>query len=428
MMRVFLALLLFIVTVTSSAREVSFDLAGQSFGAVAHVVYLEALKDRSFALAPEVVEDRRPVAFRYSVRHGDFRAFWLRFVRSLGYAVDDSGSVDLISPAPKTDEHRSGLNNPDNEAFYYAPRHRDAVYLVDMLSPLFQGRFSVARIAQHQQGAGQFAQQQPQSQQLAPVRSVSVSQQSSSIAHQQADQLLFIGSRREVVELKKLLAQVDETAGQVLVTGVLYEVSTKHAEGSALQLAGSLLSGRLEFSAGGSSRADNFFSLKLGDLSAVIRALDTDDRFKVVASPQVRVSSGNTASFVVGEDVPVLGAVSYQQGSGVPVQSVDYRSSGVIFNISPKVRAESIDVRIDQQVSAFQTTTTGVNNSPTLSKRALSTSVSFDDGGVVVIGGLKQEKQGAGISGLSFFPDWLKAKTADKSSSEMLLFLQVRRL
>jgi type II secretory pathway component GspD/PulD (secretin) len=158
-----------------------------------------------------------------------------------------------------------------------------------------------------------------------------------------------------------------------------------------------------------------------------MQALDTDSRFKVLSSPSLRVGSGQTASLTVGDDVPVLGAVTYPNGGGAPVQSVDYRSSGVLFSISPVVRDASIAVKVDQQVSSFVATTTGVNNSPTLTKRQLTTSVSLADGDVVVIGGLRQNKDGDVSSHVPFLP-FFGNKTKDNSASEILLFLQLKKI
>ena len=126
----------------------------------------------------------------------------------------------------------------------------------------------------------------------------------------------------------------------------------------------------------------------------------------------------------MGQDVPVLGSVTYPQGGSGPVQSVEYRSSGVLFSISPDLHADSIGVKVDQQVSNFVQTTTGVNNSPTLTKRQLSTFVNMLDGDVVVIGGLREDKDSGASSGLGF----LKSKSTDRSQSEILLFLQLHRV
>lgn len=47
---------------------------------------------------------------------------------------------------------------------------------------------------------------------------------------------------------------------------------------------------------------------------------------------------------------------------------------------------------VDQQISDFASTRSGVNNSPTLTKRSLITTVSTRDGELIVLGGLTQDK------------------------------------
>ncbi|MFZ6678707.1 hypothetical protein [Undibacterium sp. Tian12W] len=111
--------------------------------------------------------------------------------------------------------------------------------------------------------------------------------------------------------------------------------------------------------------------------------------------------------FNSGQEVLVLGAVSYPSGAG---QDVQYRNSGVTFEDKPNIRDEVVDLKVRQQISDFVTTTTGVNNSPTLNKREVETSLSLQDGDVVVLGGLSQDKQSGSHSGLSFLPAFLQSK------------------
>jgi type II secretory pathway component GspD/PulD (secretin) len=189
-----------------------------------------------------------------------------------------------------------------------------------------------------------------------------------------------------------------------------------------------LAGGRLNIGLGSASASGNFLQLKNTALDAIYSALSNDSRFKVVSSPSLRIRSGSSGKFAVGQDVPVLGAVSYPTGAGQAVQSVEYRSSGVIFNIQPTVRDSVIDLDIDQQLSNFVSTTTGVNNSPTLTKRALRTSISMQDGDVVVLGGLTENKDGDSRDGLAFLPRALHSRSKDAARSEILLVLQVQRL
>lgn len=124
----------------------------------------------------------------------------------------------------------------------------------------------------------------------------------------------------------------------------------------------------------------------------------------------------------------MLGALSYPQGAGQAVQSVEYRSSGVIFDVRPVVKESIIDLDITQQLSNFVKTTTGVNNSPTLTKRELKTKVGMEDGDVIVLGGLTESKDTNTRDGLSFLPRFLHTTGYEQSSSEILLVLQVQRV
>ncbi|WP_370815608.1 type II secretion system protein GspD, partial [Citrobacter portucalensis] len=152
---------------------------------------------------------------------------------------------------------------------------------------------------------------------------------------------------------------------------------------------------------------------------------NTDSRFTVVSSPALRARSGSQASFAVGSDVPVLGQVSYQGDSAV--QSVEYRSSGVIFNVYPEVRQNSIDLTISQELSNFAKTETGVNNSPTLIKRNIQTSVSVSDGDIIMIGGLADNKDNNQGTGLSFLP-WFKTEGNEKSKTDIVIVLQAKKV
>jgi type II secretory pathway component GspD/PulD (secretin) len=215
-----------------------------------------------------------------------------------------------------------------------------------------------------------------------------------------------------------------------MVKAVVYEVRHDQREGSAIDLAASILSGHfgMGFTAGVVDGSGFSFRFNEGknSLSAIYSALSSDERFKIVSSPRVRVRSGATARLSVGDDVPILGSVSYD-GNDRPIQSVEYKTSGVIFEISPRVREAAVDLRVNQQISSFVNTTTGVDASPTLTKRELTTELSLSNDEVVVIGGLESNSETDGNRGLSFFPDWLRSDQTDRTTSEILLMLHVYR-
>ena len=142
----------------------------------------------------------------------------------------------------------------------------------------------------------------------------------------------------------------DFALGEIAIRGVVYEVGTSEKDGSAFGLLASLLSGKVSLGIGATDPIGSFIRFKNTTLDGVYSALSQDSRFKVMSSPSLRIRSGSSGTFSVGQDVPVLGSVSYAN-NGQAVQNVEYRSSGVILTIQPTVREGVIDLNIDQQLS-----------------------------------------------------------------------------
>ena len=395
--------------VYSKEIPVSFNFRSIAISEVVQLIYGQALKV-PFVLDPSALSDMRPVAFRYSSADGDLQVFVKHFLSSLGYSIEQRGNVQFIS---KRSEEQ--IAKPDDEVFLYRPKYRSVSYLSRTLAPLFQGRFAANR------GVVSSGATSPQG--SVPDTSAAA------LIDQDADVLVFTGSLREVSQLERLLPQVDQAAGEVAVRGFVYEVSDTDKKGSAFGLLASLLSGKLNIGIGTAVNAGgNFLQIKTGGLDAIYSMLANDSRFKVISSPSLRIQSGENGRFSVGQEVPVLGALSFPQGGGHAVQSVEYRSAGVIFDVLPKVKAGAIDLRINQQLSNFTRTTTGVNDSPTLLKREIKTAVSMQDGEVIVLGGLTESKETHTRDGLSFLPSFLHSKSQDISKSDIILVMQVQKV
>lgn len=394
----------------AGAGPARFDFRSIGIAQVVQLIYAEALTD-AYVIDPDVLSDTRQVSFRYdsATSGGDVRGFVLAFFKSIGLTVARRGGVDYIA---KTE---AGKLEPETEVFVYRPRFRDGSYLVDLLGPLFKGSFTARKAISAPVGSKGDMTAPPPGSAAASI-------------DRKSDTLVFSGTAVEVERLKKLLLQVDFAVGDVLVRGVLYEVQTNKTDGSAFKLALNLLGGKFGLSLGGAPASGNFFQLKNHSIDMIASSLSTDGRFTVKSTPVLRVVSGGVGRFTVGQDVPVLGAITYSGNGGVPVQSVEYRSSGVIFDIQPVVHDSGVDLNVMQQVSNFVATDTGVNSSPTLIKRELKTALSVADGELVVIGGLAESKDTAARDGLSFIPSFLHTRTSDKASTEILLVLQVTRL
>ncbi len=216
----------------------------------------------------------------------------------------------------------------------------------------------------------------------------------------------------------------------VVVKGVVYEVSNDKKEGSAVGLAMSILNGKIGISGGTMRDLGNAAKVALTggiNLDAVYSAFSTDSRFRNISSPTVRVRSGESAYLEAGASVPVRSESSLDR-NGNPVASVKYQPSGIIFDIRPTVRQEVIELVINQQISSFTATTTSGIDSPTLNKRQATTTISAQPGELLVIGGLEESRTSNEDSGLPFLPRFLRTNGEQDSKTEILLVLQVQKL
>ena len=367
-----------------------------------------------WVLSDELAVDTRPVSFNLS-RSGtkvqQRRAFtdWLK---TLNIRVTTRNGVDYFSvvvPPPPV---------VPLVTWVYSPLHRDVPYLYSVLSSaVTSGPSSVqtpATSSENSSGSSRNA-------------SASVSRQESFLSSS-GDSLVFRGTRAELSRLKQLLPLVDVPARGVMVTGGIYEVQTGKTEGSGLALAAKLLSGRLGVNLGltTSPSMGNYVSFSTGSLDAILELFRTDSRFRVVSTPHLRVNSGQESTLSNGEQVPVLGSVSYQDGQAV--QSVTYRDSGVIFRIKPVVTEENISLHVNQQLSNFVQTKTGVNDTPTLIKRELDTTLTLKDGDVVILGGVSEHKVTDAKTGLSFLPEIMGQKSGEETKTDLVVLLQVKKV
>lgn len=144
------------------------------------------------------------------------------------------------------------------------------------------------------------------------------------------------------------------------------------------------------------------------DAKAILDALDAETAVNIVSSPHLMVLDNQTATLQVGDQVPLI--TRQQQSTSTDanlVNTVEYRDTGVIMKVTPRVNASgSIIMEVEQEVS------TVVPNpeeplSPTISQRKFKSSVVVQSGDTVVLGGMifdQSSKQRDGFPVLSDLP------------------------
>ncbi|QDQ82659.1 type II secretion system protein GspD [Paraburkholderia megapolitana] len=397
-------------------RNGVFDLRFVNVGQVVDLVYGDALHV-PHVISSDVLQDSRVVSFQFDSSKGDLRAFVKTFLDSQGFAVDTRDGVDFISK--KIDVARPA----DRATYVYQPRHRSAAYLSNLVLPLFDGA-SRAVMPSPAPMSSPASAPVGSSAVAAPVPPV-VSQAATAAV---ADQFVFAGTAAQVEQVKALLPQLDTVAGEVVVRGWAYEVSDTDNTNSGFSIASKLLGVGVKVGEGSTVADSNALQFGAGRLSFAISALNADSRFRQVSSPNVRCVSGQQVRLNVGQQVPTVSSVSYQGVSGTPVQSIEYQDAGVIFNVTPLVMEDVIQLSVDEEISSFVSTTTGVSGSPTKNTRSLQTVANLRDGEVVVLGGLIQDSDTASNSRERFLPAFLGGHGTLKGRTEVVLVLQVQKI
>ncbi|EGK3894904.1 type II secretion system protein GspD [Escherichia coli] len=364
--------------------------------------------NRPFQLSPELAGDTRLVSF-YLTQSLEPRSFFISYLKNMGIAVSSRNGVDWIYITTKKE-----LKEPVS-VFTYRPKYRSVSYLSSMLTSVTQsGSFSNHVQTVDYSGASASAASSGSA-----INSVS--------AATDAEVLVYSGTAADIRRVRDILPRIDIPAEQVTVSGYVLEVQTTERNASGLQIIADLFKNRLGVSVGVHSETGNVFTLNIGGLNAFYSLIKEDSRFNVMSNPRLTVLSGSQSQFTVGQEVPVLDSVTYQGNSGTPVQSVTYRNSGAIFTVTPVVLDGVITLDISQQLSDFVKTTTGVNTSPTLTKREISTRVDVHDGDVLVLGGLASSKTTKARSGFSFLPG-LTGNSEDSDKTDIIVVLQADRV
>ncbi len=292
----------------AASDPATFSLSHIKVADAVELMYTQVLKT-PFVIQSDVLADERMVTFRFNTGTNARQEIG-RFLTTMGLAVHMENGVDVIGTQKEA--------KIDKSVFVYRPKYRDVSYLVELVRGLFaDGEFTTTR-AIH--GAPQAVTSDTTAGQ--PAKQPAVTNTAAALVDTTADAMVFNGTPADIKRLTALLEQLDIKQGEVMVRGQVFEVSTDAQEGSAFSLALSVLGGK--FSAGLStlSTLDGFVRLKTSSIDAVFAALSNDSRFKTISAPSLRVRSGATGRFSVGQDVPVLAAVTYPGTSSAPVQSV----------------------------------------------------------------------------------------------------------
>ncbi|BBO58946.1 type II secretion system secretin GspD [Mycoavidus sp. B2-EB] len=147
-------------------------------------------------------------------------------------------------------------------------------------------------------------------------------------------------------------------------------------------------------------------------LGGLLQALNSLGNTNVLSTPTMVTLDNEEARIVVGQNVPILtGAYPQTVGAGQsinPFQTFERQDVGVTLHVKPKITEGGvIQLQIYQEDSGVVQNSLNSAAGVTLNKRAIQSTVLADDGQIIVLGGLLQDKYSDGnskVPGLGSIP------------------------
>jgi len=154
------------------------------------------------------------------------------------------------------------------------------------------------------------------------------------------------------------------------------------------------------------TRGVNLSDFYLAVPTAVVRFLETDSETKLIAKPQLRGAEGQKLTLNLGDDIPVPSTVFTPLATGGsnvnPLTSFNYRSVGVILEITPRVTFENeiiLDLLVESSTLGRDVNIAGANL-PSFGSRKVTTKLRLRDGESNLLAGLLREDERRSLRGI----------------------------
>lgn len=255
-----------------------------------------------------------------------------------------------------------------------------------------------------------------------------------------ANNTILVSAPRDQYKLiERAIQEMDTAPVQVAIEATIAEVTLKNDLQYGVQFYLRDKSGSaLGFNSGSSqpiSKSLPGFNAILGPSSnprVIINGLKALTDVKVLSSPSLVVVNNQVASLEVGDQVPITTrqVQATDTATAPTINSVDYRDTGVILRVLPRVAANgAVNLEVEQEVSNVVGQTTGSSDStltPTIAQRRIKSAVTVMSGQTVVLGGLIGSRQEKNRSGLPFLGQLANSLQNDHSvtSTEIIVFIR----
>jgi len=245
------------------------------------------------------------------------------------------------------------------------------------------------------------------------------------VADPSTNSLIIFGTAQEFQNIRNILKELDAIPRQVLIEAMVLQVDLSDTESlgvdyEVLRRNPSTIFGQKFGSAGALRSLGELFPTSSGfgggvsgvfggkEFRAIINALMTDSRVKLISSPSVLAADNRPARIQVGTEEPIpTGTINAAVGAATPSSSttIQYRNTGRILTIIPQVNSKGlVNLQVKAEVSARgEDVPFGSGETfPSFNTQDAETTAVVHDGETLVIGGLIGERKSKTRSGIPY--------------------------
>ena len=170
-------------------------------------------------------------------------------------------------------------------------------------------------------------------------------------------------------------------------------------------------------------------------LAAIARMLQTQSNTNIVSTPNLITLDNEEAKIVVGSNVPFITGQFTNTGTGTtnPFQTIERKDVGLTLRIKPQIgEGGTVRMTIYQESSSVQDkAAVGTSNAgPSTNKRSIESNVVVDDGAILVLGGLIEDRfsetnaQVPLLGSLPLVGHLFRSSSRTKNRTNLMVFLR----
>ncbi|MBC7988738.1 MAG: type II secretion system secretin GspD, partial [Luteimonas sp.] len=225
--------------------------------------------------------------------------------------------------------------------------------------------------------------------------------------------------------IRSIVDRLDTRRAQVVIESLIVEVTADKAAEFGIQWqalggidnSGTSVIGGTNFGVGGNNiinAAQNIGALGQGlnlgllrgrvnipgvgevlNLAFLARALQTNADANILSTPTIQTLDNEEAKFLVGQNIPLITGSFTQTGGAAtnPFQTFERKDIGLQLRVKPQISEGGVvRLAIYQELSSIQNTLTAAQGGIITNKRSFESTVLVEDGNIVVLGGLIEDR------------------------------------